>query len=303
MKIAICAALYEAGRPFLAPFVEALRAATAGRDVVFVAAVDGLRDAKEALAELAGQLDIIIADVPAGHTLAGVRRAMLAAGQASGADVLVFIDMDDLIAPGALDRHLGALEEADFSYGDMDLIDDAGHGLERRFFDNAGIPDRVDDVITIRDRNFLGFSNTAVRANRLSPDALIVPEDVVAADWWFFTMLVLAGLRGKKTAGTVAAYRIHDSNTLGVGAPQTVPAAIIQAEAMLRHYRAFSAHPALAGCADETGKVLEHLRKATTQDATVNLSVSDVDGGAWFEGIGHMAKKLTAARQTDAVAQ
>ncbi|MCZ6452761.1 MAG: hypothetical protein O6909_00845, partial [Alphaproteobacteria bacterium] len=94
MKIAICAALYEAGRPFLAPFVEALRAAAAGRDVVFVAAVDGLRDAKEALAELAGRLDIIIVDVAPGHTPVGVRRAMLAAGQASGADVLVFIDMD-----------------------------------------------------------------------------------------------------------------------------------------------------------------------------------------------------------------
>ncbi len=302
MKIAICAALYESGRPFLAGFVKALRAAAVGRDVVFVAAVDGLVGAKDALFDLAGYLDIVTVDVPAGHTHAGVRRAMLAVGQEIGADVLVFIDMDDLIAPKALDRHLAALAEADFSYGDMDLINVCGRGLGRRFFDNTGVPDQIDDVIAVRDRNFLGFSNTAVYANRIRPVALTVPEDIVAADWWFFTMLLLGGLRGKKTAGSVAAYRIHDANTLGVGAPRTVAEAIGQTEAMLRHYRAFSAHPALAGRADATEKVLEKLRRAPAQEFTAHLGVSGDDDGAWFEGIGRIAKSLDAAPLADAVA-
>jgi len=307
MKIAICAALYEAGRPFLAGFVEALRAAApegvAGRDAVFVAAVDGLDDAVEALADLAGRLDIVTVDVAAGHTPAGVRRAMLAAGQESGADVLVFIDMDDLIAPGALDMHLDALRDADFSYGDMDLIDGAGHSLGRRFFDNAGVPDQVDDVLAIRDRNFLGFSNTAVRVNRIAPVALTVPEDIVAADWWFFTMLLLGGLRGKKAAGPVAAYRIHDANILGAGGPRTVSQAIGQTEAMLRHYRAFSAHPVLAGRAEDTEKMLAKLRSAPAQDLTASLGASADEAGAWFEGIGRIAENLSAMPLADTVSQ
>ncbi len=109
MKIAICAALYESGRPFLGGFVAALRSAVAGRDALFVAAIDGLHNPKEALAGLAEHLDVVTTDVPAGHTPAGVRRAMLAAGQSSGADVLVFTDMDDLIAPRGLHSHLDAL--------------------------------------------------------------------------------------------------------------------------------------------------------------------------------------------------
>lgn len=303
MKIAICAALYEAGRPFLAGFVEALCAAAAGHEVVFVAAVDGLRDAGEALADLAERLEIITVDVPAGHTPAGVRRAMLEAGRASGAEVLVFADMDDLIAPGALDMHLDVLRDADFSYGDMDLIDATGRALGRRFFDDAGVPAEVDNVTTISDRNFLGFSNTAVRTSRIAPVALSVPEDVVAADWWFYTMLLLGGLSGKKTAGLVASYRIHDANTLGAGAPRTATDAIGQTEAMLRHYRAFSAHPALRARAEVTEQVLANLRNAPEQELTEQLDAAGDDGGAWFEGIGRIAENLSAAPLADTVSQ
>lgn len=303
MKIAICAALYEAGRPYLAEFVEALRAAAAGRDVVFVAAIDGLRDAKEALTDVAERLDVVTVEVSAGHTPAGVRREMLTAGQASGADVLVFIDMDDLIAPDALDLHLGALREADFSYGDMDLIDGAGHSLGRRFFDNAGVPDRVGDVTAIRDRNFLGFSNTAVRTGRMAPVALTVPEDVVASDWWFYTMLLLGGLHGKKTTAPVASYRIYDANILGAGAPRTAMDAIGQTEAMLRHYRAFSAHPALRARADETARVLSKLCNAPERELTEKLAATGDAGGAWFEGIGRIAENLSAGPLAETVSQ
>jgi hypothetical protein len=303
MKIAICAALYESGRPFLAAFKEAVRAAAAGRDVGFVAAVDGLQDATAALADLAGHLDVVTVEVPPGHTPAGVRREMLSAGQASGAEILVFVDMDDLIAPEGVDRHVAALAEADFSYGDMDLIDTAGHPLGRRFFDHAKVPDRVDDVVAVSGRNFLGFSNTAVRTNCIAPVALTVPEHIVAADWWFFTMLLLGGKRGRKTAGSVASYRLHDANTLGAGAPRTVAEAIGQTEAMLRHYQAFAAHPALGSRAADTEQVLAKLRDAPAQELVAHLAATDGEFGAWFEGIGRLAANLNTAPLTSAAAQ
>ncbi|NNE84244.1 MAG: hypothetical protein HKN28_09770 [Alphaproteobacteria bacterium] len=217
---------------------------------------------------------------------------MLTLGQASGADVLVFIDMDDVIAPKGLERHLAVLEAVDFSYGDLELVDASGCSLGRRFFDNVWIPDHVDDVVAIRDRNFLGFSNTAVRASRISPVALIVPEDIVAADWWFFTMLMLGGLRGRKTAGPVAAYRLHDANLLGVRAPGTVSAAINQSEAMLRHYRAFSSLPLLAGCAENIEKVLMKLRDLPAQELSECLCGVSFESGVWFEGVGRIAQNL-----------
>ncbi len=77
MKIAICAALYESGRPFLAGFKGAIRAAAARRDVGLIAAVDGLSDAPAALADLARALEVVTVEVPPGHTPAGVRRQML----------------------------------------------------------------------------------------------------------------------------------------------------------------------------------------------------------------------------------
>jgi len=303
MKIAICAALYEAGRPFLAEFTDAVAAAAAGHDAMFVAAVDGLQDADTALAGLAARLDVRTVEVAAGHTPAGVRRAMLGAGQASGADVLVFIDMDDRIAPGAVNCHLAAVKEAEFSYGDMDLIDGCGRPLGRRFFDGARVPDTVDNVSAISDRNFLGFSNTAVRASRIAPVALTVPEDVVAADWWFYTMLLLGGLSGRKTAAPVAAYRIYDANTLGAGAPLSATAAIGQTEAMLRHYRAFSAHPALGPRAAKTEQMLAKLQNVPEQELAARLGAAAGPHGAWFEDIARIAANLGDAAPGDSAAR
>lgn len=299
MKISICAALYESGRPFLAAFVEALRVAVQGHDVTFVAAVDGLLDPETALADLAEDIEVVITEAPGGHTLAGVRGVMLTAGQATGADILIFVDMDDLIAPDCLQKHLDALEEADFSYGDLELIDAAGRSLGRRFFDNAGVPSQVEDVAAICDRNFLGFSNSAVRTSEISPVALVVPEDIVAADWWFFTMLLLGGLRGRRTVGAVASYRLHDSNILGAGSPTTVSEAVGQAEVMLRHYRAFSAHPLLAARADGIEEVLRWLRCEPAADVKAHLQSCCEKTGAWFDGIGHLAARLSAVPATD----
>ncbi|MDH3738287.1 MAG: hypothetical protein OER92_03765 [Alphaproteobacteria bacterium] len=308
MKIAICAALYEAGRPFLAEFVHAMQAAVthgeaAAHDIFFVAAIDGLDNANEALADLAGHVDIVSVDVAAGRTPAGVRGAMLTTGQLSGTDILIFIDMDDLIAPQAIARHLEALREADFSYGDLDLVDASGRQLGRRFFDKASVPDAVDDVLSIRDRNFLGFSNTAVRTHRISPVALMVPESIVAADWWFFTMLLLGGLRGKKTTGPVAAYRLHDANILGAGAPRTVAQAIAQIEAMLLHYRAFSAYPALAERIDDTEHVLRALQMSSAHQIGAHLETSDDVEGTWFEGLDRIAENLRTEPLASAAAQ
>ena len=211
--------------------------------------------------------------------------------------------MDDVIAPRGLDRHIDALAEADFSYGDMELIDVSGRRLGRRFFDQSSVPGRVDDVLTIRDRNFLGFSNTAVRADQICPSALIVPDGIVAADWWFFTMLLLGGLRGKKTDGPVAEYRLHDSNTLGAGAPTSVSQAIDQSKAMLLHYRAFSAHPALAARIGETEKVLAALQIAPATELTAQFRPGSDQAGAWFEGLGRIVEKMNACQSAAAVAQ
>jgi len=295
MKIAICAALYEAGRPFLAPFVAAVSAAAARHDALFVAAIDGLRDYHAALAGLAERLERVSVEVPPGHTPAGVRRWLLDAAAHSGADVLVFVDMDDVIAPRALDSHLAALADADFSYGDLALIDAAGQPLGRRFFDGARVPARVTDIAAIRDRNFLGFSNTAVRTARISPVALTVPDSVVAADWWFFTMLVLGGLCGQRTAEPVGAYRLHGANLLGAGGPRSVAELIGQSEAMLRHYRAFAAYPALAGRAAALETLLAVAHDAPENDLAARLDGLAQRPGAWFEAVSRLADSLAAS--------
>lgn len=288
-RIAFCAALYEAGRPFLPAFMAGVRAAARGHDACLVGAVDDLASPRTALAELEGDLPVHLTPCPAGSSPAAVRRAMLVAGVRSGADVLIFADMDDMLLANAPGQHLAALADADFSYGDLCLMDAAGNDLRRRFFDRTEVPWHVDSAGSVLRRNFLGLSNTAVRTVRLPSSVLQVPDDVLAVDWWLFTTLLLGGRRGARTTAPVARYRLHDDNALGAGIPAT-PEALRRAYAIMqRHYRAFRAAPGAAGCLGEIEDRIDRLAATPPGVVAGSLAALRARPGVWYEGLDTIA--------------
>ncbi|MGE0254126.1 MAG: hypothetical protein AB7N54_07460 [Alphaproteobacteria bacterium] len=294
MRIAFCASLYEAGRPCLPAFCAALSRAAAGHDARLIAAVDGLAEPARALWPIVRHMPVELHPVPAGATVAQVRCVLLAAAAASDCDVLVFADMDDEIAPDAVGEHLEALAGADFSYGDMDLMDAGGALLDRRLFTGAAVPWRVETSEAIGARNFLGLSNTAVRRASLPGAIFAMPADIGAADWWLFTTLLGCRRKGARTGGAVGRYRLHASSLLGAGAPATPAAARFQLGLMARHYRAFRAAPAMAARLAATQDAIEAL--AATPASAVAAALASMAGtpGVWFEHAGRLADRLVA---------
>lgn len=287
-KTAICVTLYEEGRPYLDDFLRAVRTASQGREVILVAAVDGLRDAAIALSVLEPDIQVLRVSSPGGLSPVAMRRIMLTTGYTSGAGTLIFIDMDDVLAPDALALHAAALRDADISFGDLKIVDQGGACSGRHFFDAASIPDRLRDAVPLRARNFLGFSNTAVRAANIPADALAIPEGVVAADWWFFTSLMLGGCRAQKTSAPVASYRLHPGNILGAGVPADPAQALSQACAMECHYRAFPRNEDFVALAADTKRRIAALDRMPRGVLAERLYAMRGQPGVWFEHVGHL---------------
>lgn len=293
-RIAFCASLYEAGRPCLPAFCAALARAAAGHDARLIVAIDDLAAPAAALASLAGVVAVEPHTVPGGATPALVRCVMLAAAAASGADVLIFADMDDELAPDAVGEHLAALDGADFSYGDMELMEASGAPRARRLFAGAAVPWRVEAPEAVGARNFLGLSNTAIRRAALPTAIFAMPADIGAADWWLFTTLLSCRRKGARTGGPVGRYRLHASSLLGAGAPANPAAALFQLGLMARHYRAFRAAPAMVARLAATEDAIDALSAAPKAVVAGVLAAMDGTPGVWFEHAGRLADHVTA---------
>ena len=214
-KICICSVVYEKARPYLLDFMTGVLNASQGHDVKIVIINDGLHDIAQALCHLTDALPVTWFDADVGSTRASVRWQLFNRLRTVTTDVVIFTDCDDILEPDAIARHTTVLGDADFSYADQELMSHAGVPLGMSLYRIWQPPDHVDEPIALAEGNFIGFSGAAIRHACLRALHHRLPDSVVAVDWWFFTMLLLAGMCGKRASAPVVRYRqAADSNAL-----------------------------------------------------------------------------------------
>lgn len=287
--VAVCTSIYEAARPFLSGYLDGVRALSAvlPHPPVLVLANDGFLGPDQAFSDVAGTVHVV--DGRAGG-LGGVRRKMIGAALASNCEAVIFCDFDDSLLSGAA-NHLAVLEAADISFGDLELIDASGAVIAASFFGSADIPDCVESPSDLINHNFLGFSNTAMRREAIHAEAANIPDNQLAADWWFFSMLVESGVRAKKCQGAVAKYRQHDGSTLGARPVPTITAALLRCRLFLAHQAALPPCDARHAAA----KRIEELADAITADPSFWVSILQrvcSQPGVWFDDLNAAASFL-----------
>ena len=209
----ICTAVYEAARPFLAEWVECAMRAAVLQPVDAVVVSDGVPDIVEILEPLRRVVSVTV--IPGEGTPAEIRSLMLRAAHSRGSEILVLADCDDCLTPDAIELHTTALDSADFSYGDMEIVDKDGQFLGTNLYEGKEIPEFLNSSSDLARRNFVGFGNSAIWRENLRFEDCIFPNTVVAPDWWLFTKLLDRGLTGRKTSRAVGRYRQHGANLLG----------------------------------------------------------------------------------------
>ncbi len=234
---------------------------------------------------LAGSRIVVDAETPAPSL---IRRQMFLAAADCATDAVVCFDADDVPTPGSIGLHMEALRNADFSYGDMYVIDERGALTGPTFFARSEVPDVVNDPAEIAARNFLGLTNCAVDKEKVLSVAGEIPRAIDAVDWWLFTRLLEAGGIGRRTCAPVVSYRVHDNSMLGDGTNIDLVGLKRQTDVVLRHFDALGRQDS------ELCILVRDLRSALGEEPElVRAGLREAGtGGVWYEGLFRVARWL-----------
>lgn len=131
----------------------------------------------------------------------------------NGYDILIFGDIDDYFENNRIQKTLDLLKNYDVVINDLSLFDKNG------VYDEQYLSHRLDnlqlvDIEFIKDKNIFGLSNTAIKLN---PQLKIaIPNDLIAVDWYIFSILLLEGKKAIFTNETTTYYRQYVENTVGL---------------------------------------------------------------------------------------
>ncbi len=291
--VSICSSFYESGRPYLDACMNSIIDAVAATDCQahMVVAIDNLQDPEGSLSKYADDLDLVMVPTADGTTISGVRNAGFKKAKSDTSDFLIFLDMDDLIAEQGIRLHLESLAEADISYGDMELIDQQGRSLSRTLYSDITIPQFVESVDVILQRNFLGLSNTAIRRTALDRLPSPVPEHLVATDWWFYTSLINQGCTARKTSGAIGSYRQHSANVLGGNPAANIESLKKRCTIVREHYAALPPIEGIEGLDQRVEKV-ERAIDADVEGLSSLIEQANKTPGAWFEEVFRIADQM-----------
>ncbi|MBE0514842.1 glycosyltransferase [Sulfurimonas sp.] len=131
----------------------------------------------------------------------------------NGYDILIFGDSDDYFEKNRVEKSLEFLKECDIVVNDLTLFDESGV-YEEKYLSHRLENLEVVDFEFIKDKNIFGLSNTAIKLKGMRKIA--IPDDLIAVDWYLFSMLLIEGKKAVFTNETISYYRQHQQNTVGL---------------------------------------------------------------------------------------
>jgi len=202
--------IFRANLPFLPAFLDSLQNQT-DVDFTLVLFNDGVQDLESFFENY--KLPYMIVEVVGSITQ--IRENMLCYLKKSGFHYTVFGDTDDFFSDNRVAINREELKKYDIVGNDVWLVNEAGEDLCRKYWD-----DRVEELqpisySSLRNCNFLGLGNTAVK-NSIIPQQIYFPDDLVALDWYLFSILLKQGATCTFTSDTYINYRQHGNNIIGL---------------------------------------------------------------------------------------
>ncbi|BCB96336.1 hypothetical protein JZK55_12580 [Dissulfurispira thermophila] len=210
-KIAFLTTIFPQNKDYLHTFIESLKQQTYKNfDIIVVN--DNYEDFEEIKRLYDSDLNII--ELKYSDTIAKNREYGINYCISNGYDIIIFGDSDDYFANNRVEKSIELLERYDIVVNDLSLFNDNG------VYEENYISYRLNnlsllDYSFIRNKNIFGFTNTALRL--IDVKSVNIPEDLIAIDWYLFSILLLEGKSVIFTNDTVTYYRQHPQNTAGLG--------------------------------------------------------------------------------------
>jgi hypothetical protein len=182
---------------------------------------------------------------------------------------VIFSDSDDYFSSNRISVSIKKLEEYDFVFNELYLINEKKDVIQKSFYNNIIKTAEYSTYLEIIDRNLFGLGNTAVNINIL--EDLFIPEEISAVDWWIFSLLLLNQCKGGFIKETITYYRQHSNNFIGISRNLNKAALMKSIEVKRIHYKNL-----LIYCEDhKMKKATEIYYKKLEEINTLNKYIKD----------------------------
>lgn len=131
-------------------------------------------------------------------------------------DIAIFGDSDDKFSVNRIEHSVKKLAKVDIVVNELSTFNNKGvlqhNYLSNRIANNTSL--KVGNII---DFNVFGLSNTAVNCKVLTNLVLPFNENLIALDWYIYSVLLFHKCTATFTNKCVTYYRQHESNQVGIG--------------------------------------------------------------------------------------
>jgi len=210
-KVAFLTTVFPMKKRYLYDFFDSLNKQTYTKfDVIVV------NDGYVGFKELTGKfnalniIELQCSDSPAKNREFGIKYI-----KRNNYDVLIFGDSDDYFDDNRIQLSVELLANIDIVVNDITLFDDQQGVYLKKYISNR-IHDGLEvELDFIKDKNIFGLSNTAI--NVIILDEFSFDRDLIAVDWYLYSILLLQNRKALFTNKTITYYRQYENNTVGIG--------------------------------------------------------------------------------------
>ncbi len=214
-KVAFLTTVFPMKKTYLYDFFNSLRKQTyQNYDVIVVN--DGYENLEEFIKKF-NDLNIIelkYSDTPAKNREFGINFI-----RKNNYDILIFGDSDDYFDNNRIQISIDILKDFDIVVNDLTLFDEQNGIYYKKYISNRVKDGTKIEFNFIKDKNIFGLSNTALNISIL--DNIHFDKDLIAVDWYLYSILLLRNKKAIFTNKTVTYYRQYANNTIGIGSSTT----------------------------------------------------------------------------------
>jgi hypothetical protein len=132
----------------------------------------------------------------------------------SNYDTIIFGDTDDYFSVNRVEDCKKKLESVDILANDLILVDKDKNEISGPFWANRSELKETISIERIKNYNFLGLGNTAIK-QKVLPNQIHFEPNLIAVDWYFYTVLLQNNWKVGFSFSSFTYYRQHETNIIG----------------------------------------------------------------------------------------
>lgn len=126
---------------------------------------------------------------------------------------VMFADLEDFFNYERAIETFKNLKNYDVVFNNINLLKN-NKILVKNIFDNFFIKKKDINLKSILNSNFFGFCNTGTKVKNLTH--IKIPKDIIAVDWWIFSLILLKKKKVKFLKNISTNYRLDNMNIIGI---------------------------------------------------------------------------------------